>query len=202
MSCVYILRHPSTGLFYIGSTSNYIRRQSEHRSRLRHGTHNSSLIQYAYNNIDKGLVWEEIPTATKEEAIELERKMIIENKDDPLLANERLAKLVSEEVRKIMSDAHKASWTPERRAERALLMTGTKHTEETKRKIREKARGIDEATRKAAAEKNRVGITAFGVNYRTAQEAGKAFNLDIGTILNRARSDKPRWNDWSITPKE
>ncbi|MNM23218.1 GIY-YIG catalytic domain protein [compost metagenome] len=204
MNCVYIIRHNLSDLFYIGSTGNFRKRRVAHLYQLRNNNHHSRLMQYAYNSLGTGLTWETIPTATKEEAMELERKMLIENKDNPKLVNERLVKPVSAEVRQTMSIAHKASWTDERKTKQSKKMSGKKHTEETKQYLREinKDRNFSNETRAKAAEKNRVGITAFGVNYRTALDAAAAFSVDIGTILNRARSDKPRWCDWSITPKE
>ena len=58
--CIYLITIKSKGLittYYIGSTVNLQRRQSQHIKRLFKGTHSNKYLQAAFNNRNRGGLW-------------------------------------------------------------------------------------------------------------------------------------------------
>lgn len=47
---VYILRHEATGKIYVGSAADVLLRYKSHRSKLKHGRHNSTNLQKDYDS--------------------------------------------------------------------------------------------------------------------------------------------------------
>ncbi len=202
MAAVYTIRHPSSGVFYVGNTSNINARKASHLSQLRQGTHHSKALQDAWNK-DDTLTWEITGVPTKEEAARLERELIVAQKDNPLIANHTMAKPVRDETRAAMSAGQTTAWTEERRETKRIAMTGTKHTPETIAKMRNDRKDmvVSDEMRNMAAEKRRIQVQIESVVYRTAQEASRAVGCSLPTVLKRVRSDDPKWNDWAITDK-
>lgn len=201
MSCVYIITHPHTGVFYIGQSGNFSNRRLSHLKMLRGNSHHASLLQEAWN-IEQHLTWEQIPCETVEQAVALERDMIVARKENPLLANSRMAREFTPEARQNMAIGIKQSWTPERKKQRSIKMTGSVHTAATIEKMRASAKGFSEGVNRKAAEKRRIQIEIDGTVYRTAQIAARETGWDIVTVLKRARSEKPEWRSWKIVDKE
>ncbi len=192
MAVVYTIRHPSSGVFYVGNTSNINARKASHLSQLRQGTHHSKALQDAWNK-DDTLTWEITGVPTKEEAARLERELIVAQKDNPLIANHTMAKPVRDETRAAMSAGQTTAWTEERRETKRIAMTGMRNDR--------KDMVVSDEMRNMAAEKRRIQVQIEGVVYRTAQEASRAVGCSLPTVLKRVRSDDPKWNDWAITDK-
>lgn len=158
---------------------------------LNRGEHSNSILQDVYRS-DNNIVWSVHEVASKDDAIELERKLIVQRKDEPGLANYHLAK-TSEKVNN--------SFTEERRRQLAEKQLGKTHTPETIEKMRaahKDTRVSLEAINKAA-EVNRKGVLVDGVEYRTASEAAKSLNVHVSTVLNRARNPRDTWTNWQFT---
>lgn len=190
MNCVYAIDHPSTGVTYIGRTSNFPRRKLNHLSTLNRGEHSNSILQEVYSS-DNNIVWSVHEVASKEDAIELERKLITERKDDPGLANYHLAKTSTKVI---------SSFTEERRQDMSARGKLRKHTDETKLKIglAHKGRTPSDDTLRKAAEVNSKNVTVDGVFYRTASDAAVALNVHVSTVLNRARNPRATWDNWQL----
>ena len=74
---VYGIENLVNGKWYIGQTSNYDNRQSEHLRRLRTGKHHSALLQLDYDNDNLDLQWHVLDSAdTLNVALQLEEKWI------------------------------------------------------------------------------------------------------------------------------
>ncbi|MNK86052.1 NUMOD3 motif (2 copies) [compost metagenome] len=143
----YIIRHPATGIFYIGSTANYNQRQWDHLSGLRRGQHRNPTLQKAYIASPE-ITWEFIPTNTEEEARELERQMLQANYGHVSMANYIGARPLTTEHREAISqgligkplsqehrEAMTQSWNIERREALSARSTARIVSDNTKQLI-------------------------------------------------------------------
>jgi hypothetical protein len=112
----YRITHPFTGMFYIGSTENFIKRRHYHLSDLRRGVHVNEMLQYNFN-LDKKLIWEFTEQATIEDARAHELHLIHDNVDNIAMMNQ-----VGRPRTDVVKEAISASWTIERKAEHATAM--------------------------------------------------------------------------------
>lgn len=82
----YIMRFPETDHFYIGSTGNKERRETEHRADLRLGRHACLAAQEIYG-LSPIVEFEWFPTETRQEAYALEQKLLDHYRHSPRLLN-------------------------------------------------------------------------------------------------------------------
>lgn len=190
MHTIYTIVHPVTGIYYIGRTNNFSKRKTMHLSELRRGVHSNSKLQEVYNQ-DSNILWYTQDVQSGVTAKELEKIQIEANRDDPKLANYHLAKA---------SDAMLSQFTEDRRNKISERMTGTRHTDETRKlmRIRQKDSRVSDAALSKASDVNRKEIMIDGVVYRTASDAAVALNVHVSTVLNRARNLRCRWDTWKI----
>lgn len=212
---VYIIRHPASGMFYIGSTGDYTRRQVVHMSQLRTGTHTNVHLQAAYNS-DPNITWEFIPTNTREEAYASEQSMIQSYFGHANIANIIYARPRPEEHRAAIAeswtDERRAQhsqmlaecWTDEKRAAMASAKMGTTHNQETINKMSDTRTGMTKTPEwvDKIADSRRVGIIVDGVAYRSATEAAIAHNTSPTTVLHRARNPNPKFQNWAFASSE
>ena len=181
----YIIQHPS-GLFYIGSATDLIKRRDEHKSRLRNNGHHVKRLQDAYN-ANNELVWEYHYTATREEAFQKEKELIQLQKGDPGILN-----YVYTDWKPVVSQAARNKSTE--------LRTGVPLTTQHRKNISHglKNNPLAVAGRIRAAEKNRRTIKVCGKEYRGAAEVAKEYGVNKTTVARRCRSKDPRFKDWSL----
>jgi hypothetical protein len=86
LPAAYIIEHPKSGLFYVGSTGEAGQRRRAHLSTLKLGKNRNHALQEAYND-DPELRFTFVLSSTKEEALALEQKLIDHHYGDPKLAN-------------------------------------------------------------------------------------------------------------------
>lgn len=86
LNIVYTITDKLTGKFYIGSTGNYTARKKRHLRELANGKHHCKPLLDIYTNPDN-LDFYYYAVESREEAYTLEDKMLLENKDNPLLLN-------------------------------------------------------------------------------------------------------------------
>lgn len=121
----YVLTHESSGLFYVGSSKNITNRIYQHKTLLNNGNHRSKELQEVFDN-DPGLTVKRIETENREEAFDLEQKLLDENRNNPKMVNIAIdARLSSKGLKH--SEEHKAKIS--------VANVGRKHTEEAKEKI-------------------------------------------------------------------
>lgn len=185
MNCVYIIRHPPTGVFYIGSTSNRIRRKWEHMSKLRRGVHDNELLMYAYN-FDRELSWEYIEASSREEAHALEQAMIKEHYGLPLLANRVGAQVRTEEMRKTYALNRKG---------KVFSVEQKKALSDMRKGVPKNPEWIDKITNS-----RRIKVSIDGTVYRSVKEAAVANDLHSQTVLNRIKDS--RFPEWFKLPSE
>lgn len=126
---VYSITHRPTGYVYIGSSSNLYRRINHHKSMLRLGTHFIPILQKLYqDNQDVEYCW--VETIDVDEARNIEQFLLFAGRDYALFLNRAI-------------DAYHS-------------FKNLKHTEETKRKISEKRKGV------ALSEDHRAAISKGG----------------------------------------
>lgn len=180
---VYIIRHPTSGVFYIGSTGSYSKRQKNHLHALRQNSHHNAALQQAYS-INPNITWEFHPTTTRDEAYALERSMIKSNVIDPAMANLK----------------HAVEMTAEHRAIHAEVRLGTKHHPDTLAKMSRTRSGSPKNPEWSdkIAESRRMGIEVNGVAYRSATEAATAHGITLTGALHRARNPNPKFAHWKF----
>lgn len=205
----YTLTHVETGLRYVGSTDRPTAREIEHKSKLNTGTHHIKQLQSVFDqHEDKSLSFEFHPTETREQAYDLEQKLLQEGRGDSLLVNRsyhsRSSKEVipSTETRQKMSDAR----------------SGAKHSEETKDAIRrahlgrakspEHIENLSAAQKKLAEDpihrqklKEQAMATAKSVliegkEYESIRTASATLSVPRATVRQRLNSPSDRFKDW------
>lgn len=124
---VYSIVDPNTEQMYIGSTNNLNRRRHEHLKLLKDNNHYNNSLQNNYNNDESQLLFH-TPTKTREEAYQLEQKMIDKFKDSHLLLN------IASDVKSSRKGAVLSDKTKELIK---IASTGRKLSDETKEKIRQ-----------------------------------------------------------------
>lgn len=205
MICTYLIRHLTSGLFYIGSTDSFCRRQINHLSKLRRGEHYNKLLQYAYD-LDKNLKWETIEFETRELAAEHEYKLIRDYSNDPNMVNVIGAPASLETKEKM-----KAAWTEDRKEDRrtevekywtedfyknkSVSMTGTKASVETKEKMSAQRKGSVKSITWAAEMAKRISkaVIIDGIEYPSKASAAKQLGLAVKTLDHRIKSTNPKF---------
>lgn len=170
MICVYVMTHPGTGVFYIGSTSNLDGRRNTHLSRLSQNCHHSIKLQEAFNT-DGQLTWQTTECATNEIAHTLEQQLISQAIGNPLLCNVRLN-----------------SGPPPG----ALNKDAVQRMSEVRTGIPKTAEWIDKI-----ADSRRIGVVVDGIAYRSASEAAIAHNTSAQTVFNRIKNTDPKFSNWN-----
>ena len=154
-SGIYQIRNKVNGKLYIGSTSNFVRREREHFRRLRKDGHSNAHLQSAFNKYgDDNFVFEIIFLCSRKSLIFYEQKYIdfygVEDLYNiRVIANSNLGTKLSEETKKKISEAKK-NMSEETKKKMSEAQKGRKLSEETKKKISEaqKGRKLSEETKK------------------------------------------------------
>lgn len=197
---VYIIRHPFSGTFYIGSSGDYASRRRSHLSKLRENIHGNKKLQVAFN-IDRALTWELIPTDTVEEARALEYKMLKANYENQDIANYHVAQPFSDEHIAALSKAHTGrEMSKEHRAALSRSRIGSVHAPETIKKMSVsrigKPQSADWADKRAESKRLKVSIN--GDIHRSAADAATALSISYKTVLRHVRSTDPKFIDWKF----
>lgn len=162
ISCIYAIISPSNRA-YIGSTKDFYKRRTQHLYRLRTGTHGCDAMKSAYAKYGaSNLTFEILERCDVADLINREQWWI----DNHLTKFGRMYNSSSiagrpehtPEVRAKISASQKGRKTSEEtRLAHSVRMTGTKHTEETKAKMRQSSIKTDAKDRLIAMNKSRAG---------------------------------------------
>lgn len=209
VSGAYTITHLTSGRIYVGSTGDLYKRKVRHESQLRLGTHDNSSLQVAYVESPE-LSFAAIPTSTREEAYEMEQRLLDILGPQGVLFNRAM-------------DAKNAGIGWERTAEHIekvrLSHLGSKRSEEARERMR--AGSVGKGSGVAKSESHRANIskalagyvrspehaakikrkaverglrqmrpvTFFGVTYPSLLDAAKQLNLTISAVRHRLRSE-------------
>lgn len=115
----YVIVHPETRQFYVGSTDDLAVRKYKHLWHISNGTHRNAKIKEAFQNVSAKNVFFFIwPTQSRKEAYDIEQKFL-----DATVENEKSLNIASDarlsgkgvkrslELRKRISDSVKKIWT-------------------------------------------------------------------------------------------
>ena len=187
----YVIRHPASGCFYIGSTENYPRRRSKHETDLRYGRHHCQPLLQVYR-LDSALTWDFFPTNDRESAYRLEQELIDRHRNDPLLCN------VYHSVGQ--RDAWGSAAGGARISEKN---SGRTHSAESRARMSVTRQGRPPPPQATAAmvESKRLPVSIDGIVYSTASEASRATGVAVKTVLNRARNAGKKYNNYAIVEK-
>lgn len=186
---VYVIRHPS-GIFYIGSARDLIKRRDEHNSRLRNNGHHCARLQEAYN-VDDRLEWEYHYIDDRDEAYAFEKELIQQNANNAGLLN-------------LVFNGYRCHSWEMANAASADLRRGVPLTDEHRQKISvglAKA-NITPEVRASWHVNKKKPVVINGVYYPGGKDAGIALGVDNVTLLRRCRSNNPKWVDWNMATPE
>ena len=128
----YILTHVDTGIFYVGSTRNFYNRKKEHLHLLKNDKHHSRVLQKVYRD-NQNISYQFFPTETREDAFDLEQKLLDENSQNKYMSNIAINSRLATKGLYV---------SPETKAKMSRANLGRKHTEEAKQKISEAHMGM------------------------------------------------------------
>jgi predicted GIY-YIG superfamily endonuclease len=178
---VYILTQISTQKSYIGSTNDLYTRVKSHVSKLQKGKSGCRLLQEAFNN-DPNFELRVIPVNNRDEAFELEQKMLDE------IHHNKIATL------NIAKDA--------RIAQKGISsLLGHEMAEDVKKKIslsnlnKPKSEEHIKALTEVRRAKGR-SVSICGICYRSCGDAAEALGLDYDTVYNRCSKDLISYKNW------
>lgn len=197
MICYYILTHPASGVFYIGSTCNFKKRLRTHFNRLRACTHHAKLLQEVYNFIP-GLEYVTFDAETTEVAKTKEYELIAMHKGNHLLANSQGNDgYVLTEARVNANLSRRGSTLSDTaKAKISAVHKGKVLSTEAKARISSMNTGRPppdgHIERLAAINSSPVSIA--GRIYSSQKEAAISHGLSSGGVRRRIQSDK--WIDW------
>ncbi len=211
----YILMHISTGGIYIGSTGNLGARISRHVNRLRANKHENRKLQEAFNK-DPDLQWSVSITKDREEAYDLEQKLLDHYADYPHLFNLSTADVRnpakgivwSEESRKKLRLAQIGKvQTPESNERRSKALKGKPKPEGFGERLREanlnhpRRAELNKAlsnSRRGGDNPNSKAVTIDGVTYSSGSDAARALNIPRSTLEKRLKSNKPKYASYQM----
>lgn len=192
----YIVTHLPSGKFYVGSTKDAIRRQQDHKARLKRGIHYNSDFQACYNDTPtfESFFWKFFIFDELLDARQCEQKLLDENVGNPLLLNHTssvrspISGLMNEEIRaRATAGSRTAVQSEEYRAKQSITM----------RKVW--AVGDRRERRMGGGNPFAKPVWVDGIMYAAVNDAKRALGIDEKTIRNRARSVDPRWSNYSFT---
>lgn len=202
----YVLKHPSTGKMYIGSSINMYGRYFNHQGALRANRHKNPNLQAAFNACDK-LDFVFYKTDDREEAFKLEQALIDYYMPQGVLFN-------------VGEDVHAPNlgreFSEETKEKISKVRTGTKASEETKAKLSKMRKGIKKSldhrlkiaevhkAKPLTAEKlqhckdlgvkNRIPVMVDGVRYPSVTHCANALGLKRSVVQYRLNNpNRPTW---------
>ena len=163
---LYLLRHPSTGLYYVGSSKHAVNRFKRHLRDLKLGKHANSRLQEAYNENQEVTLAILENFAEREQAYRAEERFINAHKNDPKMCNILLGGRGGDSYNRhpdkesIIANKSRAmklvyeTMSEDRRQERALMVKGKRnpmygrtHTDEVKERLRVAHLGVPPANK-------------------------------------------------------
>jgi hypothetical protein len=193
LPAAYQILHRLTGMYYVGSTDDYMLRQYNHRYCLRRGIHPNKPLMGAYHQ-DPEIHWFAYITQTYEEAVEMEQEWL-----DNYLPLGILFNIASDARRPakgaICSAEHKAAIAAGSSAAHRNKIVPL----ETRFKIGLKNRGqvrSEEALAKIRAPRGDYNrpVAIEGVTYPNLKTAAEAVGLPYWTLYRRLHSSYfPEW---------
>jgi predicted GIY-YIG superfamily endonuclease len=187
----YILEHVDTGDIYIGSTRNVTDRLRGHLSALRNNHHGNKPLQERFNHSPAVVLKETIPASSRDEAFEIEQRLMDENKNNPQLLN-RNSRVGYRDEEMNVKVIEKLKSTPRTEKQLAALKefhprsrhwVGRKHSDETRVKMRQAMTPAKQKQVDGLIERLGKKVLVDGIEYRSASEAAKAKGVSQPTIV-------------------
>lgn len=192
----YALVLPS-GHFYIGQSGNWPYRRYRHRRDLENGNHFNSKLQTHFTGWEEVEIYE-YPTATKEEAMLEEKRLIGINLNHPLMCNVQDPSDLGGCLRGLQR-------SPETRALMSASRTGLSPAPETRAKIAATLASQPYSPENIAKmnEARSCKVIIDGVIYPSARAAAVACGTTVVTVLQRCRNPKSKYAGWQMhSPEE
>lgn len=213
----YKITDVTTGVFYIGSTTNLDRRLSEHKNRLANGNHPNIKVQNGFTEWDNVLV-EYTEVESEERSRKIEQSLLDFHASDPDCANIGTGSTVlwsrgmPDEIKEAIGNAHRGKVVSEATRERLSLAAANRPPikQETRDKLSVAGKGVAkspehrEKMRQAALLRgprnpsdivNRKAVIAFGIRYDSIRAAAEGTGLSETQVRTRL-SDSVKYPDW------
>lgn len=94
-------------------------------------------------------------------------------------------------------------WFPESHKQKLIKRnTGRKNSDETKEKMRQRKLGVSrsEAVKEQISLNSKQSIKCFveGIVYRSVVQVSNTYNLSVGAVQYRIKSNKEKWKEWQF----
>lgn len=189
MGGIYQIRNKINGRRYVGSTSNFVRRKSQHFTQLRDNKHSNQQLQRAYDKYgENAFIFEVLEELPKDKLIKKEQEYLNANTNGYNIAKiagsnaevprtkEWLYKMSESQKGVKKSDATKKRMSEAKKGKPSVRL-GKKHSEESKKKMSK------QRTKK-------VYCVETGKEYRSRHEAAADVGVSETTILRSIKTYK------------
>lgn len=211
---LYLLRHPSTGLYYVGSSKHAVNRFKRHLRDLRLGEHANSRLQEAYNENQEITLAILENFAERDQAYRAEERFINAHKNDPKMCNILLGARGGDSFNRhpdkesVIANKRRAmklvyeTMSDDRRRERALLVKGERnpmygrtHSDEVKKRLSTAHRGVSPANKgvpmtEQQLAKHREAMARLDRSGVRNSFYGRRHSDDVKAILSEANKGK------------
>lgn len=215
----YKITDTTTGVFYIGSTTNLDRRLNEHKNRLTAGKHPNSKVQNGFSNWDNVQI-EYIETGDEEQSRKIEQSMLDFHKDDPECANIGTGSTVlwsggmPDEIKEAIGSVHRGKKVSDESRVRMSIAAQNRPpvNQETRDKLSAAGKGVPKSAehrdkmRQSALLRgprnpedivNRIAVIFSGTRYDSIRAASNATGLSETQVRTRL-SNPSKYPDWSF----
>lgn len=177
----YVLYHPATGNYYVGSSDDLGFRLSNHRKQLLEGRHFNAGLRQCFQ-IDRRFQFMYAVASDREHAYDLEQKLLDANQNDPFKLNTNSNARLHGLGRKPTED-------------NLAKLKASQKTDEWVRKNHAVTKSPEHSARVAAMFSKAVVIE--GKEYASASAACRALGIHENTVRARLKSSNPAFKDWS-----
>ncbi len=179
----YRITHKPTGQYYVGSSKDVTSRWSSHKWQLRNYQHKNQALQSLFSGDMKVFELDIVATTTRDEAYDIEQRMLDAGKYDPLclnIAGDGRSSITSIEIseeskRRQLEALRKHSTDPAKRAYRIKRIKEAWSDPERR------------AARTGANNKDSKPIWHNGKHYASVNQALKATQLSIGDLYHQLK---------------
>lgn len=226
----YALLHVASEKIYVGSTEDLYTRVNNHRNRLKAGEHRNKNIQEAFNQ-DSRFELAFVQTETKEQAIEIEQRMLDIHMSSGRLLNispnaqiackgvllsdqrkdeirqKTIDQFSSQEARENHSKISKQLWEcPEYRERQKLAIANIDIEQKSTRiteSLKDKWQDPDYRSKmEADRQKRRKPITVDGTQYSSVKEASQIVDIPESTIISRIKNPSAKFAGYLYISKQ
>lgn len=198
-SGIYIIKNTINNKIYLGSSTQLLRRKTNHFLRLKGNWHHNPYLQRAYNKYGKeNFIFEVIFNCNEKDCIEYENYFLNLYQPDYNIAKFANAPMQGrkhspetilkfKELERVKGEKHYLFGVKKSKEfceHQRLIKTGTKHSPETRLKMKETAKRINSISRVDRTKLYKSVIDNDGIIYKTLTEAAHMNGISVQTVCD------------------